>query len=155
MILDEFICQSKQVVSLRRSCFYIHTCHHVTEAGQVCVTCRRLAVALRSTVARSLSTGRQSTRHCCFGDETIRRPIDLRAPACRSRWRSFFFMWGWSTLASGKQSVRLPWHLLRSLPILAKVVIISLSLSRFAFCLRTGDALHVPSPKFWLCGCRV
>lgn len=50
----------------------------MTEAGQVCVTCRRLAVALRSTVARSLSTGRQSTRHCCFGDETRRPTSGLR-----------------------------------------------------------------------------
>lgn len=121
------------------------------QSTQVCVTCRRLAVALRSTGKARVTVA-----------SGMRRSDD-RPPGSGMQIKAeiFFLHVGWSTLASGKQSVQLPWHLLRSLPILAKVVIISLSLSWFAFCLRTGDALHVldpprpslafqPMTKFWL-----
>lgn len=61
-------------------------------------------------------------------------------------------------LACGKQSVRLPWHLLHSLRISAKVVIISLRLLRLWMsdasiaCTTTPSPSRFPTNKAWFVG---
>lgn len=61
-------------------------------------------------------------------------------------------------LACGKQSVRLPWHLLHSLRISAKVVSISLRLLRLWMSDASIDGMYYPGPsrfptnKAWFVG---